>query len=143
MCSIIYYGFTKNGGSTPSGSPCDATTSDTIGVEVAVSIDASDVGKTIIAQVGLRIDDIGKGTFSSGQFSPTYSPGLHTFTIPFTGVPTQLGTYTLGYGGAGCSYVYDIANLSSYICYSCSTTKCTTVIVTAPCTIPGCGFTVS
>jgi hypothetical protein len=142
MCSVIEYGFTING-NLRSSSPCDAITSDTLGAQASISIEASDIGKTIVAAVGLRINDIGKGTFYSAQFTPTYSPGLYTFTIPFTGIPTQLGTYTLGYGGAGCSYIYNITNLSSYICYSCTSADCAQVNVTAPCTIPGCGFVVA
>lgn len=134
MCNINSYGFTKNGAPSPSGSTCNAITSDIIGAEVSITTDASDVGKTILAAVGLRINDVGQGTFYSGQFTPITSSETHTFTIPFTGVSITLGTYTFGYGGAGCSYIYDITNLGSYICYSCSTTKCTTLTVTAPST---------
>ncbi len=142
MCNIIEYGFTING-SMKSTSSCNATTSDTLGARVGVQTDASEIGKTLVAAIGLRINDIGKGTFYSEQFTPTYSPALHTFNIPFTGVPTQIGTYTFGYGGLGCSYIYNISNLSSYICYSCTSDDCFEVIVTAPCIVPGCGFVVA
>lgn len=142
MCTVIYYGFTING-STKSYSPCDATTSDIIGAKVAVQTVASEVGKTLVASVGLRINDINQDTFYSEQFTPISSPALHELNIPFTGVPTQLGTYTFGYGGAGCSYIYDISDLSSYLCYSCSTTKCTTLIISQGCTTPGCTLTVT
>lgn len=135
MCIIISYGFTENG-SQSSGS-CTALLSSTIGAFVSIQVEAADVGKTLMAGVGFLINGVkqynpgGYDTFRSNGFTPTYA-GLYTFAIPFTGVPTRIGTYTLGFGGLGCAYIHYPTDLAYYVCYSCTTTRCTTLIVSTP-----------
>ena len=138
----MYYGFTKNG-SEFSGS-CTAVTSDTIGAQVWVTIEAADVGKVLTARINLYIDGTNKGEFNSDEFTPT-STGYKNFNILFTGVPTQIGTYLIGYGGASCAYIYYSTNLGSYVCYSCTTTECTSLAVTLPppCDIPVCNIAIA
>lgn len=148
MCQIISYGFTENG--SQSGGSCTALSTSTIGAFVSIQVEAADVGKTLIAGLGFLINDIkqynpgGYDTFLSSGFTPTYA-GLYTFAIPFTGIPTKIGTYMLGFGGPACSYIYYSTNLGSYICYSCTTTRCTILTVTSPppvCPIPAVTLTV-
>lgn len=148
MCIIISYGFTENG--IQSGGSCNALSTSTIGAFVSIQVEAADVGKTLIAGVGLIINGVkqynpgGYDTFLSNGFTPTYA-GLHTFDIPFTGVSTKIGTYTLGFGGPACAYIYYSTNLGSYICYSCTTTRCTTLTVSTPppvCSTPGVVLTI-
>lgn len=135
MCIIISYGFTENG--NQSGGSCTALLTSTIGAFVSIQVEAADVGKTLMAGVGLMINDVkqydpgGYDTFLSNGFTPTYA-GLNTFAIPFTGIPTKIGKYTLGFGGPSCAYIYYSTNLGSYVCYSCTTTRCTTLTVITP-----------
>ena len=141
MCSVIEYGFTING-SMKSTSLCNATTSDTLGANVGVSTDASDVGKTLKTQIKLYFNGVLKDTYNSDQYTPTYSPSLHIFVIPFTGLTLQPGTYTIGYGGYDeCVFITS----PSYVVYCslCSSADCVNVIVTTPCTVPGCGFNIT
>lgn len=137
MCSVIEYGFTING-SLRGTSPCDATTLDILGARASISIEASDIGLPLYAFVRVNRNGAAVGNFESAIFVPTYAPGLHTFTIPFTGLTIQTGTYTFGFDG--CVF---IDTESGQYCYSCTSDDCFEVTVTAPCTVPGCGFVVA
>ncbi len=136
MCIVIEYGFTING--TLRTTPCDATTSDTLGAQASITIEASDIGLPLYAFVRVTRNGSAVGNFKSAIFTPTYAPGMHTFEIPFTGSTIQTGTYAFGFDG--CVF---IDTESGQYCYSCTSEHCLQVIVTAPCTIPGCGFVVA
>lgn len=141
MCIIISYGFTVNGNDV-SGPTCNAITSDILGAKVSISIEASDVGRSLIADVAVRINGIFKGNYESVSFTPTYSPGLHTFNIPFTGLSTQIGIYT--FGSDGCAFIHAPDYMSQY-CYACTTTRCTTLTVSTPlpvCSTPTAALTI-
>lgn len=134
MCQIISFGFTQNGNQS-SGS-CTGTTLDTIGAFVSISVEASDIGKQMMASVGLLWNGspTGSYTYKSTTFTP--STGLLTAYIPFTGLTPKVGTYSFL---NGCAYI-NAPDFSSQYCYSCSTLRCSTLTVSTPCTTPSCGF---
>jgi len=141
MCKIISYGFTVNGNDV-SGPACNAIISDILGARVSISIEASDVGRSLIADIAVRINGIFRGNYASPSYTPTYSPGMWTFIIPFTGLSTQIGTYT--FGSDGCAFIHAPDYTSQY-CYSCTTTRCTTLTVSTPppvCSTPAVTLTI-
>lgn len=140
MCNIIVYGFTSDG-IQMSGS-CTTTTASTLGAYISLQTENTDIGKTIVARVNVRKEPNNIGEFNSSEYTVIYA-GLLTLYIPFTDITISPGTYTLGYGATGCGYIYDTTNLGSYICYSCDTTRCTSAIVTLPCTNPTCEFSLT
>lgn len=130
MCNIISYGFTVNGNDV-SGPTCNATTSDILGVKVSISIDASDVGNSLIASVSIFFNDTLIQGYASPSYTPAYSPGIWTFNIPFTGLTTQVGKYRIGAGFLPCAYIFSPDYATRY-CESCGAFRCNEVTVSTP-----------
>ncbi len=140
MCSILSYGFTKNGSPALSGSTCSGVTTDTLGAQVSIGIDASDSGKTYVATVYLLLNNFPTGAYMYNS-APKYTGGISmwTFDIPFTGLVTNAGTYTFL---DGCTYINTSDGLSQ-ACFRCDTTRCIVLTITQSCTTPVCSFTIT
>lgn len=129
MCSIISYGFTVNGNDV-SGPTCNATTLDILGAKVSIQTDVSDVGNSLMASISLFFNGTSIGNYASPSQTPTYSPGMLTFTIPFTGLTTQVGKYRIGAEFFPCARIYSPDYVTLY-CESCGG-RCTEVTVSTP-----------
>lgn len=140
MCQVISFGFTLNGGGTLNGPTCNGLTTDTIGAQISILTDASDIGQTYVGTVYLLFNGSPTGSYIYNS-APKYMGGLTmwTFDISFTDIVPKIGTYSLL---DGCVYINTSDGLSQ-ACFSCTTTKCTSLTTTTPlCTQPSCSFNI-
>ena len=92
MCILQAYGYLING--TWADNPCSANIGDKIEVEVDVTFDASEVGKTVMASVGLvKPDGLGYEYYSSSFY--IYSSGTQSLSINITSQTTVEGLYKI------------------------------------------------